>query len=113
MHELSLAENVLQMIEETARTDGFLRVRKIILEIGQLAAVDPAAMRFCFDAVVRGSLAENAILEIVEVPGIGWCSDCQVMVSIDDAIAACPLCGGCRVQARGGRELRLKALEVE
>ena len=64
MHELSLAEGVLDLIEETARREGFSRVHGVWLEIGRQSAVEPEAMRFCFDAVVRGTLAEGARLEI-------------------------------------------------
>ena len=113
MHELSLAENLLEIIEDAARADGFLRVRKVILEIGQLAVVEPEAMRFCFDAVVHGSLAEGAQLEIVEVPGSAWCAPCAVTVPIAEIIAVCPRCGGYPLQATGGKELKLRTLEVE
>ncbi|WP_301100687.1 hydrogenase maturation nickel metallochaperone HypA [Propionivibrio sp.] len=113
MHEMSLAENVLQIIEDAARADGFHRVRKVILEIGQLAVVEPDAMRFCFDAVVRDSLADRAILEIVEIPGSGWCMNCAATVPMSDIITACSLCGGYSLQATGGKEMKLRALEVE
>jgi len=113
MHELALAESVLQMVDDAAKSNGFRRVRRIVLEIGQLAAVDPAAMRFCFDAVVRETVADGAVLEIEEVPASGWCTDCAAVVPMDDFVAACPRCGGFDVQSRSGRELRLKTLEVE
>ena len=113
MHELSLAENVLQMIEETARTGGFRRVRKVFLEIGQLATVEPDAMRFCFDAVVRESIADGAELEILEVPGRGWCGQCAASVPMPEIVAACPNCGGFGLQATGGMELKVTSLEVE
>ena len=45
MHEMSLAEGVLQIVEDAGRTQGFSRVKAVILEIGQLSAVEPEAMR--------------------------------------------------------------------
>lgn len=113
MHELALAESVLQMIDDAAQTNGFQRVRRIVLEIGQLAAVDPAAMRFCFDAVVRETVADGAVLEIEEIAASGWCPDCSAIVPMDDLVTVCPQCGGFGVQSRTGREMRLKTLEVE
>lgn len=113
MHELSLAESVLGLIESAARSDGFHHVRKIVLEIGELAAVDPEAMRFCFDAVMSETIADGAVLEIAETPGSGWCAACSAIVPMHDVIALCPQCGGVGVQLRSGRELRLKSLEVE
>jgi len=113
MHELSLTKSVLELVENAARSDGFHRVRKIVLEIGELAAVDSEAMRFCFDAVMSGTIADGAVLEIAETPGSGWCAACDAIVPMCDAFAACPRCGGFGVQLRSGRELRLTALEVE
>lgn len=113
MHELSLAEDVLRIAEETARAGGFSRVRKVILEIGRLAAVDPDAMRFCFDAVVRDSLADSAVLEIVDVPGNGWCEHCAAAVPMSDFLEACPNCGGYPLKAIGGMDMKVMSLDVE
>jgi hydrogenase nickel incorporation protein HypA/HybF len=113
MHELSLAERLLEIIEDAARADGFSRVSKVIVEIGQLAVVEPEAMRFCFDAVVQGSLADGAQLEIVEVPGSGWCATCAATVPMPELIAVCPRCGAYPLQANGGKELKLRTLEVD
>ncbi len=113
MHEISLAENVLQIIEHAARTQNFQRVRTVVLEIGALAAVEPDAMRFCFDAVARGSIAEGARLEILDKPGEGWCAECNRAVQLRERFGLCPECGGVRVEITGGNEMRVKDLEVE
>ena len=68
MHEMSLTESIVELIEE-GRKQGFSRVRVVRLEIGALAQVEPEAMRFCFDAVTRGTLAEGARLDIASARG--------------------------------------------
>lgn len=113
MHEMSLAESVLQLIEDNAKTNGFTRVKTVWLEIGQLSGAEAEAMRFCFDAVTRGSLAEGAALEIVSTPGSGWCLDCSKTVDVAARYEPCPACGGYAVQITGGTEMRVKELEVE
>jgi hydrogenase nickel incorporation protein HypA/HybF len=113
MHEMALAENVLHIVEDASRDQGFVRVKTVILEIGQLAAVEQEAMRFCFDAVMRGSIAEGAELEIIDVPGQGWCMKCAATVPIAQQYDACPQCGGYQVQPTGGMEMRVRELEVE
>ncbi|WP_371822546.1 hydrogenase maturation nickel metallochaperone HypA [Methylococcus sp. EFPC2] len=110
---MSLAEGVVEIIEDHARRQGFTKVRTVWLEIGRLAAVEPEAMRFCFDAVVAGTCAEGARLEIVDVAGSGWCMECSEPVTLDALYGPCPLCGGYKVQATGGTEMRVKELEVE
>ena len=71
MHEMSLAEGVLQLVEDTARREAASRVKTVVLEIGQMSSVEPEALRFCFESVTRGSIAQGATLEIVCVPGAG------------------------------------------
>ena len=112
MHEMSLAEGVLQLIEDAARTQSFTQVSTVRLEIGQLSGVEPEAMRFCFDAVMRGSVAEGARLEIIELPGVGWCMACAQSVPMKEVFGECPQCGGFQMQVTGGTEMRVKDLEV-
>ena len=113
MHEMSLAESVLQIIEDAAREQDFRRVRSVTLEIGRLAAVEPDAMRFCFDAVMAGTLAEGARLEIIETPGEGRCSECGAMVEMQEAYGLCPQCDSPRLQVVAGDRMRVMDMEVE
>jgi hydrogenase nickel incorporation protein HypA/HybF len=113
MHEMSLAEGIVQLVEDAARADGCARVKTVWLEIGQLAAVEKEALRFCFDAVTRDSIAEGARLEIVEMPGQGWCMKCACNVPVTALYEPCPTCGSYQIQVTGGSEMRVKELEVE
>jgi hydrogenase nickel incorporation protein HypA/HybF len=113
MHEMSLAEGIVQLVEDTVRADGCAKVKAVWLEIGQLAAVEKEALRFCFDAVARDTVAEGARLEIIETPGQGWCSKCEGNVAITALYEACPVCGNYQIQVTGGSEMRVKELEVE
>lgn len=113
MHEMSLCEGVLQVLEEQAKAQNFRRVKTVWLEIGELAGVDCEAMRFGFDAVMKGSLADGAALEIISLPGRAWCLPCEREVRVTQRFEACPVCGGYQLQVTGGDELRIKELEVE
>ena len=113
MHEMSLCESVLQVIQEHAERQGFSRVKTVWLEIGDLAGVELDAMRFSFDAVTRGTLADHAMLEIIEVPGEAWCMRCAKSVPAKQRFDACPECGSFQLQVTGGEEMKVKELEVE
>ena len=113
MHEMSLAEGVLQIIEGAAQKQNFSRVRTVWLEIGQLAGVEAEAMKFCFDAVMRDSIAQDAELVIIELPGQAWCMACSDTVHVQALFDACPKCGSHQVQVTGGNEMRVKELDVE
>lgn len=112
MHEMALAEGVISVIENAARTQGFKRVKTVWLEIGRLAAVEPDALRFSFDVVKRGTIAAEAGIEFVDVPGQAWCMKCGDTVAIDARGAACPACGSYQLQVAGGEDMRVKELEV-
>lgn len=113
MHELSLCESILQIIEDESRRQGFARVRRVRLEIGRLSGVEVEAMRFGFDAVTRGSLAEGAVLEIIDLPGTAWCLPCGREVEVRQRFDACPLCGSYQLQVIGGDQMQIRDLEVE
>ncbi len=113
MHEVSLVENIVALIEDERRKQDFIRVRIIRLQLGTLGHAEPEALRFCFDAVTRGTIAEGARLEIEMVAGQGWCSLCRCTIELDDWFAACPSCGSAGLRVTGGGELRLAELEVE
>jgi len=108
MHEMSIAEGVLGIVRETARNGGIARVSAVRLEIGALAAVEPAALRFCFDAVTRGSLAEGAALDIDEISGAAWCFGCSDTVPLKARGEPCPRCGKAALTVTAGTEMRVK-----
>ncbi len=112
MHELSLCESVLQVIEQQALVENYQTVTAVYLEIGALSGVDPEAMRFCFDSVVQGSLAEKARLEIIEIAGQAWCSACKANVLVEQRYEGCPNCGSYPLQINDGDQMRIKQLEV-
>ena len=113
MHEMSLMQDVLEIIEDAAREKKFGRVKTVWLEIGALSGVDPQAVNFCFDAVMQGSVASGAILEILHKPGLAWCMKCGKQVEISARFDACELCGSFELQVTGGDGMRVKELEVE
>jgi len=113
MHEMSLCESVLQVLEEQARVQHYRRVKTVWLEVGDLAGVEIPALEFSFEVVCRGTLAEGSRLEIVAVPGSAWCLQCSAPVTLGERYQPCPRCGGYQLQITGGEQMRIKELEVE
>ncbi|HIJ63316.1 MAG TPA: hydrogenase maturation nickel metallochaperone HypA [Rhodospirillaceae bacterium] len=113
MHEMSLTEGILQMLEDQAKAQAFSRVLTIWLEIGELSTVDPDALTFCFEALRSGTLADGARVEIIRLPGQAFCMDCARTVRLAQRYDSCPDCGGDSLQVTGGDEMRVKELEVE
>lgn len=112
MHELSICQSLIDLLSEQARVAGFDRVIRVRLEIGCFAGVEPQALMFGFDVSARGTVADGAALEIIDLPGKAWCFDCNETVAVETHGAECPLCSGARLRVTGGDELRVKDLEV-
>ena len=113
MHEMAISESIVGILEAEAARQSYARVKKVWLEIGPLAGIEPEALRFTFDVVTRGTLAENAALEIVPTEARAWCLPCEASVIIRQRYDACPQCGGYQLQMTSGDEMRIKELEVE
>lgn len=113
MHEMSLAEGILQLVEETAGREQAQRVKTVVLEIGQLASVEAAALEFCFMAVAAAGPAHGARLVIVNVPGAGECLACGLAVPMDSLFGICPGCGSHRLQPTAGTGMRVREIEIE
>ena len=113
MHEMSIAEGIIQIIEEEARKQSFSRVKQVWLEIGRFSGVETEALTFCFDAVSRGGVADGSQLEIIDIPGKAWCMLCADTVQVNERYDPCPNCGSYQLQVTGGEELRIKELEVD
>lgn len=113
MHEMSLCESILQVLEQQAEAQQYSKVKTVWLEIGALAGVETDALRFSFDVVVQGSIADHAKLEIIEIPGQAWCMPCNRNVVVQQLYDLCPHCGSHQLQVNSGDQMRIKELEVE
>lgn len=112
VHELSLAENAVALIEQAALREHFSRVQRVCLEIGVLSCVDPEALRFAWASAALGSCAEGAELELLSTPGQGVCPACGQRSTMETLYDLCPHCDGVPLQACQGTEMRVKDLDV-
>ncbi len=112
MHEMSLTEGILRILETEAERQRFSTVKTVWLDLGVLSHAEPEAMAFCFDAVMKGTLAEGARLEIIRTPGAGWCMACAREIAVGSRFDPCPACGGFQIQITDGEQMRVRELEV-
>jgi hydrogenase nickel incorporation protein HypA/HybF len=113
MHELGIANAILEAVKtEAARYPG-AQPRKVGVRIGELTAIDQESLRFCFDAIVRGTELEGLQLQIEFCPRRHRCQMCAAEFDICDYEFRCPKCGEVRSECIAGDELALAYLEVE
>ncbi|MBP7087993.1 MAG: hydrogenase maturation nickel metallochaperone HypA [Candidatus Omnitrophica bacterium] len=69
MHETHLIEPIIKGISEHAKREGAQKVTNIKLKIGALACANESSFRETFSVLSKGTLLENAKLEITMFPG--------------------------------------------
>lgn len=110
MHELAITEAI---VSEVCEHVGDARVRRVVVEIGRLAAVMPDAVQFCFELAASGTQMEGAALEIIDIPARGHCRQCGEQIELGDSfIGTCGECGGIDLEIMNGQELRIRSVEV-
>ena len=114
MHETGIMESALAMVARHAAGHECRRVSRVVLRIGVLSGVEMEALRFAFDVVSRGTVAEGAEFEIEEVPVAVYCHACQEEFAVEGGgfIFTCPACGDLCGEIRRGRELELSRIEL-
>ena len=114
MHELSLVESLLEIVDEYAAKDGFTRVTSLRLSCGKLSSVVPQALSFAFDVQSKGTRAAGAALELEILPAVIHCLACEKDFETDRFEGQCPVCKRFDVLLVGGtEELKLIELDVE
>jgi hydrogenase nickel incorporation protein HypA/HybF len=112
MHEFSVAESLLVIIEQEAASYGTAPVVGVKLRIGKLSGIVPDALRFAFSVLSEGRRTEGAALLIEEVPIQITCRACGRVSTVDDPFLLCPHCSGSEVELTGGRELEITEMEI-
>lgn len=113
MHELSIAESILDAARAEARSRTGMRLTRIGVRIGELAGIDPDALGFCFAALVKDTDLEKCVLEIESVPRRHACPGCGERFVVRNFETRCPKCGAAGTRFISGNELEFAQLEME
>ncbi|MDD5168990.1 MAG: hydrogenase maturation nickel metallochaperone HypA [Syntrophales bacterium] len=112
MHELSLVNELLEIINRYDETHHFERVNSLKLSFGRLSCIDPGALQFAFDVQSQGTKAQGATLSFDIHPIIIRCLTCDGEAIVERYPTSCPECRGETVLMTGGTE-SLKFLEMD
>jgi len=111
MHEMGIALQILEaaMAGLPGKADS-VRVERVHLKAGRLAAIEPASLQRCFDMVAAKTPFRGARLHISETPVIGRCTVCRHESVQTAAFFNCPACGGSEMEIISGKEVTVDAI---
>jgi len=113
MHELSVAQSIVDIVLQHLPKENHVAVKSVGLRLGEMAGIVPDSLEFCFGAITQGTPLEGATLAIEHVPLRAHCSDCGADGDIAPTLFVCPSCGGSSLTILSGREMQVKDIEVE
>jgi hydrogenase nickel incorporation protein HypA/HybF len=113
MHELSLAQSMMELVADSAAREGIAHVKRVTVIIGQWSAVVPYSLTSCFDMLAAewdGGLFQGAELIINQQPAMAECKACGKQFPAEETGLICPACGsGARLLS--GTELAVDSYE--
>ena len=120
MHELSMAQGILNAVLETAEANDAIKVTDMVIEIGKLAMLNPEQLKFMLGVLCKDTIAENAEIVIEDIDVEIKCYNCDFegIADIDDSdhyapMILCPKCESHRVEVLNGRDVTVNNISIE
>lgn len=114
MHELSIAENIVDTVTESLAAYPGAHVVAVRLRIGVLAAVIEDSLQFCWGLATQDTVLAGTRLAVKTLPLLVHCARCGEDAELEGVQSfRCPRCGEPAAEIRQGRELEVEAIEIE
>ena len=110
MHELSVAQEILNIVHQYIPNPEPGAVRAVRVKIGRMSNVLPDSLSFCYDALVSKTSLEGSKLELIQLPLKIICESCGKQSEIYEPVFACPVCENYHVKIISGTELQVEEI---
>lgn len=112
MHEMSLVQNIIDIVEQEMKRHGVEQLKAINLAVGRMSAVVPEQMILCYEILTSQTPLAGTVLNIRQVPITYQCEDCREEFESEGIASRCPFCKSENLEMTFGRELRIESIEV-
>lgn len=112
MHELSLVQNIIEIVIEHAEKIKAKRVVEVSIDVGAVSGVVPEALEFAWELSVKNTIIEKALLKINIIEPKAVCRECKKDFKVGD-IFSCPYCNSFDYDIILGKELKVNSINVE
>lgn len=113
MHELSIAESIIEIAEEQARKSFAISISEIEIDIGSFSGVVIEAMEFALEEAVKNTMLEKASIKINQIKAKVICCTCANEFFPEDVLSLCPQCNSSDYDILQGKELNVKSIIIE
>ena len=115
MHEYSIVQSMLDLIEENAKKHNAKKVTKVVVKIGVMSGVEPHLLKIAFDTFKEKTICEDARLDMLIQPIVARCKRCgsQTEFASQTLFYECQQCGEVELEIIDGEEMILMSLDTE
>ena len=114
MHELAVAQSIVEVVEQRASECQAARVKAVRLQVGEASGIVPGSLQFSFEILAADSpLLAGACLMIDTLPHRAYCRQCGQEFAVSNFVPQCPLCATWSAEIISGTELRVLEMEIE
>ena len=113
MHELSITQNVLEIVLRHADSSAATQITDIYLVIGQLSSFVDEAVQFYWNIIAEGTIAQDATLHFERIQAQMLGQECGHDYQLSGSEFICPSCQSTNVTVTAGREFYVDSIEVE
>ncbi len=112
MHEMSIAQSLVEIIQEEMIAHQAKKLKSVRLQVGQMSAVVPDSLSFCFEIVTADTSLAGAELIMEVIPLKARCRACGRSFVVQGHVFACPECDSGQIDVTQGQELSIVEIEV-
>jgi hydrogenase nickel insertion protein HypA len=107
MHELSLAQNIVEIIHQHVAENDLPDVVSVKILVGECSGIVAESLAFSFSALVNETLLRNARLIIQKNPFAVYCNTCKQKSSNEWGMNLCVWCGSTDCEILSGTEMHI------
>ena len=120
MHELSMAQGIINAVLDTAKENNATEVNEVTVEVGRLAMINPEQLQFILGVLIENTIIEDAEIKFEEIPAEIDCLDCNFHGNaiLDDSdhyapLVKCPECDSFKIEILNGKDIVVKNIVIE
>ncbi len=113
MHEFSVVQSLLDLIEKNAYENNAKAVSKVIVKIGKMSGIEPHLLKIAFDTFKEKTICENAELEMIIQDVVARCEDCNKDFTVENNKFICPFCNDYNLKILDGEDMYLLQIELD
>ncbi len=112
MHELSIAQNIIEIMEDYSQRVDDKKFKAVYLEVGEMSNVLVDSLQFSFNSLIEGTKFSSAKLMVEKISVRIICKNCKTKAELVEFNFSCKNCGSNQIEIVSGNELEISKIEL-